>query len=89
MRLMIAEVNQKGESDELIINLQDGKGYFRPAKDEDNLVRIWQKLHNSRVSECRENVDAANRYLNRNKKEPKKEDWLAEHQMSLFDGMVG
>jgi len=33
----------------LIINLQDGKGYFKPAEDERELVEEWKALTRSRI----------------------------------------
>ena len=44
VRRLIAEVNKNDCDAELIINLQDGKGYFRPAEDEKNLVRNWMAI---------------------------------------------
>ncbi len=41
VRRLIKEVNDSEDDSLLIINLQDGKGYFRPAPDENNLVKIW------------------------------------------------
>ena len=81
IRDMISAVNTGGEDNELIINLQDGKGYFRPAENEKNLVRNWIAIESSRTAENRLNVDAAKRYLNRGKK-PRKND-LEKNQMTL------
>lgn len=68
VRRLIAEVNKNDCDAELIINLQDGKGYFRPAEDEKNLVRNWMAIESSRTAENRMNVDAAKRYLRKDKK---------------------
>lgn len=81
IRDMISAVNTGGEDNELIINLQDGKGYFQPAENEKNLVRNWIAIESSRTAENRLNVDAAKRYLNRGKK-PRKND-LEKNQMTL------
>ena len=40
VRDLIAEANKSAPDDVLIINLQDGMGYFWPAPDEDYLVRV-------------------------------------------------
>lgn len=86
MRDLISEVNSNDDPHELIINLQDGKGYFRPAPDEENLVRIWRAMENSRGLSINANVNAADRYLGREKARKKlKEDELEKNQMSLFD----
>lgn len=81
VRRLIAEVNKNGCDAELIINLQDGRGYFQPAENEKNLVRNWIAIESSRTAENRLNVDAAKRYLNRGKK-PRKND-LEKNQMTL------
>lgn len=51
------------ESDELILNLQDGKGYFKPGLDEDRLVRAFIRQEESRIREIRKTVTKAKRYL--------------------------
>ena len=38
-------------SEELIINLQDGKGYFKPLPDEIDLVDAWIHQFKSRIRE--------------------------------------
>ena len=38
-------------SEELVINIQDGKGYFKPKKTESRLVEQWKKQTLSRVKE--------------------------------------
>lgn len=83
VRELIAALNANGEPDELIINMQDGKGYFRPGPEEDNLVRTWRAMENSRKLSVNENVRAADAYLGRNKK--RKANELDDNQMSLFD----
>ena len=83
MRDAIAEVNKNDQANELIINLQDGHGYFRPAPDEDQLVEIWLRIFDSRGAESYANRDGGRRYLNRNKVKPVNE--LEKNQMSLFD----
>lgn len=84
VRDMISEINQNDNPNELIINLQDGKGYFRPAANEDSLVRIWLMQNKSRTGNCGKNVDAANRYLSRDKRKFQKPvDDLTKNQMDL------
>ena len=86
IRELIAEVNANDNPGELIINLQDGKGYFRPAPGEDDLVRIWQATERSRGASVNENVRAAEAYLNRHKKKAECSD---DHQMTFADWLSG
>lgn len=51
------------ESDELVLNLQDGKGYFKPGPDEDRLVRAFIRQEESRIREIRKTVTKAKQYL--------------------------
>lgn len=83
VRRLIAEVNKNDCDAELIINLQDGRGYFQPAENEKNLVRNWIAIESSRTAENRLNVDAAKRYLHRGKKPRTNE--LEKNQMTLDD----
>lgn len=86
IRVLIAEANKSAPDDVLIINLQDGMGYFRPAPDEDYLVRIWRMQEKARGISVDESVDAADRYLGRGKQKKKKTvDEFAANQISLFD----
>ena len=86
IRVLIAEANKSAPDDVLIINLQDGMGYFRPAPDEDYLVRVWRMQEKVRGISVDESVEAADRYLGRGKQEKKKTvDELTENQISLFD----
>ena len=52
----------KGE--ELIINLQDGKGYFRPLPEEAYLVEGWIRLMRSRIREENKRISIARRWAN-------------------------
>lgn len=52
------------KSKELVINLQDGKGYFKPAKDEHELVQEWIMIMGSRVRELSWRVRKAKKWLN-------------------------
>lgn len=86
IRDLIAEANKSALDDVLIINLQDGMGYFRPAPDEDYLVRIWRMQEKARGVSVDESVEAADRYLGRGKQKKKKTvDELTANQISLFD----
>lgn len=86
IRVLIAEANKSAPDDVLIINLQDGMGYFRPAPDEDYLVRVWKMQEKARGISVDESVDAADRHLGRGKQKKKKTvDELTANQISLFD----
>ena len=86
IRDLIAEANKSAPDDVLIINLQDGMRYFRPAPDEDYLVRVWRMQEKARGLSVDESVEAADRYLGRGKQKKKKTvDELTENQISLFD----
>lgn len=88
IRDLIAEANKSAPDDVLIINLQDGMGYFRPVPDEDYLVRVWRMQEKARGLSVDESVEAADRYLGRMKRKKKKAtDELTENQISLFDFM--
>lgn len=85
VRRLIKEVNDSEDDSLLIINLQDGKGYFRPAPDENNLVKLWRAQERSRGSGVFGNVNAADRYLSRSSKKKNKENLLEKNQISLAD----
>lgn len=56
-RDMISRYNTRGEG--LIINIQDGAGYFIPDETEQELVEIWMRLHISRIREEHKIIQAA------------------------------
>ena len=85
VRRLIKEINDSEDDSLLIINLQDGKGYFRPAPDENNLVKIWRAQERARGNGVFGNVNAADRYLSRSSKKQKKENFLEKNQISLTD----
>lgn len=85
VRKLIKEINDSEDDSLLIINLQDGKGYFRPAPDENNLVKIWRAQERARGNGVFGNVNAADRYLSRSSKKQKKENFLKKNQISLTD----
>lgn len=53
-------------SKELIINMQDGRGYFKPLPSEGNLVEAWILIFTSRINEEKARVRMAYRWRNRN-----------------------
>ena len=85
VRKLIKGINDSEDDSLLIINLQDGKGYFRPAPDENNLVKIWRAQERARVNVVFGSVNAADRYLSRSRKKQKKENFLEKNQISLTD----
>lgn len=46
MRKLIEEAREKGE---IIINLQDGSGYYRPSDDDIDEIEAQYKINNSRA----------------------------------------
>lgn len=52
------------KSDALIINLQDGKGYFQPNPDEGHLVDAWIRIFRSRIEDEGRRVCKAMRWRN-------------------------
>ena len=50
------------KSKELVINLQDGQGYFKPDDDEEHLVEIWKAITRSRIQELQARVRQANKW---------------------------
>lgn len=49
-------------SDELVINLQDGRGYFKPLPEEAHLVEEWIMIMRSRVREENRRIRLARRW---------------------------
>lgn len=87
IRDLIAEANKSAPDDVLIINMQDGKGYFRPAPDEKYLVRSWRAQMRSRANENGEGADAADRYLKavNATRRSRTEESNIDGQMDIFD----
>lgn len=50
-------------SKELVINLQDGKGYFKPDDDESHLVEVWKSITGHRIQELQARVRQANQWM--------------------------
>lgn len=59
------------KSNALIINMQDGKGYFQPLPEESPLVDAWIAIFNSRIKEERKRIRQAKK-------------WTGYRQTSLF-----
>lgn len=57
------------KSEDLIINLQDGCGYFKPLPDEENLVLIWERIFWKRIRDERRRVLKAKEWKRNNGKE--------------------
>lgn len=63
-RIMRKMIELACESGCVILNLQDGKGYFQPAEDELNLVYATRNIEESRMEHIATRVDALNNYIN-------------------------
>ncbi len=59
VRLAIA----KARENTIIINLQDGNGYFRPGNDDYDVVERWMNQEKSRRRAISHNIQAARDYL--------------------------
>ena len=53
-----------------ILNMQDGRGYFRPLEHEFCLVRLWMAQTRSRAKECDVSLKGASLWLLRQKRKP-------------------
>lgn len=62
-----------------ILNMQDGRGYFRPAENEMHLVRLYRAQENRRTLKIRNKVSEIDKYLKGMNNE------LVKNQMSLAD----
>lgn len=65
-----------------ILNMQDGRGYFRPAENEISLVRLYRNQENRRTASTRKKVTELDKYIK------EESDELKKNQISLFD-MIG
>ena len=70
-RLMRRMIEDACESGIVILNLQDGKGYFRPEEDEINLVYAARNIEESRMDHVASRVRTLNRYILQKEKNPK------------------
>jgi len=68
------------KSNTLILNLQDGKGYFIASKDEDHLVRLFIRQERARGRNVMEIVRKSEEYL---KAKKQLEDDIKTGQMNL------
>lgn len=46
-----------------ILNMQDGRGYFRPLESEYALVKLWLGQTRSRAKECAQSLNGASSWL--------------------------
>lgn len=46
-----------------ILNMQDGRGYFRPLESEYALVKLWLGQTRSRANECAQSLNGASSWL--------------------------
>ena len=59
--------NAINKSDCLIINVQDGKGYFRPLPEDRKLVEAWMKIFESRIKEEFKRLRLARKWVKKNR----------------------
>ena len=62
-----------------ILNMQDGKGYFRPAENEMHLVRLYRAQENHRTLRIRKKVSEIDKYIKASG------DELSKSQISLCE----
>ena len=72
------ELIEQARQHYVILNLGDSKGYFIPAPNEENLVRMCRNKEISRYRAIGRTIRAMDKYLNRNKKD-------IPGQISMFD----
>ncbi len=65
-----------------ILNMQDGKGYFRPAENEMHLVRLYRAQENRRTLKIRNKVTELDKYI---KVTDEANSELTRNQMNLSD----
>lgn len=66
-----------------ILNMQDGKGYFQPAENEQYLVRLYRAKENHRTLQIRRKCSELDKYLKIQNNEVEKK------QISMFDIIGG
>lgn len=84
-REMVAKVNTSGKG--MIINLSDGKGYFRADESEKHLEYLYKAQEVSRFVSQKDKLEGINRYLGKEK--PKRESELEKNQISMFEWIGG
>lgn len=58
------DIQEATQSGEIIINMGDGRGYFKPMPNkEDHLVRMYRGMMQSRVNELQRSIKMMDRYL--------------------------
>lgn len=68
-RVMRKEILKLRE-DNIILNLQDGRGYFRPNESETDLIHRWMRQTASRARECKISLSGAQKWLLNQKQKP-------------------
>lgn len=84
-RDMIEKNNLSGN--ELIINLQDGHGYFVPDETEQSLIRIYRAQEQHRFMSLKNKLEGINRIMNMRKTKNVPE--IEKNQMDIFDYIGG
>lgn len=59
----IREAISRARRDDVILNMQDGKGFFKPTVDEADLVDRWLFQEESRLKEHAKSLKSARRYV--------------------------
>lgn len=85
-REMIARVNSSGKA--MIINLSDGKGYFRANEQEKDKEFAYREQEVKRFISLRDKIAGINSYLGV-KRQDKKKSALEEMQIDLFQYLNG
>lgn len=73
-------------SRELICNLSDGRGYFRPAEGEERYVRAFRRQESRRSLTTTKTVKQCDAWI---RKSRETESDLVKNQMSIFDFIGG
>lgn len=61
-RIVRAKINDLRQH-HAILNMQDGRGYFRPLESEYALVKLWLGQTRSRARECAQSLNGASEWL--------------------------
>lgn len=65
---VVRRMIEKARKSNVIINLGDGSGYFRPGKGEDHYIRISRKMERNRCYAIRENIRTMDKALKKNER---------------------
>lgn len=66
-------ISQARKEGTIILNLQDGNGYFKPTNDEADYVRKFMKQEHSRAMDVLISLNSA-------------KAWLSDSERGVFDG---